>query len=271
MNDLTSSPRLYMDIWKDARGVSLYVYREGAALDDYEEARLSRKIWDAVSSITLDNAAVDLKLLLNSVIEHDVEPLTLAVCEHASSLMKLARIIQGLSLPSARRMAHAWMRLPLHCRSSGSFIYDDEKVVQTQLMGLVGRSSPVAATTMPQDFCLLIETMHWAGLTPIAGPYWACARSPLGSTAVAFDNRSRGNLHASVAISDGPVSFRSATREHAQRAEAAIEFLIWALPQVINDREALALSQWVPSGHGVLELSGYLENLRSQVGVRVRQ
>ena len=266
MPDLTPDQRLCMDVWKDSREMSLYLYRKGAALDDYKDARLPLIIWNTVSSIALRNAPVNLKLFFNSVIEHDVDPLTLApVCEHASSVMRAAQIVQGLGLSSARRIAEAWMSIPLHSRSNGKFIYDDQKVVQAQLLGLVGRPSPVIATEMPHEFPHFIETIHYAGLTPYPGPYWVSARTPVGSTVVAFDNMHQGNLYGSVAISDGPVRFHQAIGERARRAEAAIEFLISALPQVINDRNALELSEWMPDGHALLELSSYLENLKNEV------
>jgi hypothetical protein len=218
--------------------------------------------WESVIPIVLHDAPVDLKTLMSEPIGQESQAATsLPVCAETLSALRLLRLLEGVSLPTALRVTRGWMQVSLRDRADGKLDYQCTRVVNLQLLGLIERPSPVLATEMPQAFPEYLDAVRCIGLSAIHDPYWSAAQSFLGSTCLAFVAPRGSGFRAYLAISDCKVSYPTLEGGGLPDARKAVQTLISYLPAVVADEIALRLAGWEPSGHEILEIAEFLEEL----------
>ena len=236
------------------------------ALDFIDGRHLSTmsfaEIWDPVISIALRGASVALKTLMAKPVSHEPQAATsLPVCPETLSVLRLFRLLEGLRLPTAERVAEGWMQVPLQDRANGTLNYQCDRVVNVQLLGLVEPPCAVLMAQMPNAFPSFIKAARYAGLGAELSPCWRAAETFLGSTCICFAGRF--GLEACLAISDCTVSYPVTDGGGLPEAREAMQALIDILPTAIAADVALRLADWNPVGHEILEITAFLNDLKN--------
>ena len=263
MNFLTCA-NCYLETWFGRMGRALSLdCDDGHSIT----ATVPENVWRLVVSIALRDAPADLKQLVWKPLPKGPRAAaSLPVCPDTLSLLRILQLIKGLDLPTAESVAKGWMEIPMLDRVSGHFTWLCPRVVHAQLLGLIEPSSPVIAGRSPPHFQDFIKAAQYAGLSSVSGMFWRTADTVLGSTCMAFVSEQTSQRVAYLAISDCKVSYQLMCGEARLEAHRAVQVLIDHLPMVRADDDALRLAGWDPSGHELMELVEFLEDLKTRIG-----
>jgi hypothetical protein len=189
----------------------------------------------------------------------------LPVCNETVSLVRLLNIVEGLSLPRALRVAAVWTRLPAHDRIMGGFSYKTRSVVQAQLLGLIDPPSPAVMVVTPIQFQAFLTAARYAGLCSVLDLDWRTAHTPLGCTTMVFAGPTPYRLTACLAISTCDISYLPMVGNRRLEGHRAVQVLLEYVPTVIADDDACRLAGWVPNGHEIMEIAGFLTGVKSRL------
>jgi hypothetical protein len=230
-------------------------------------ANVPKQSWRSIVSIVLREAPAELNRLMTRSFRNKPGPMySLPVCAETLSLLRLLDIVEGLDVRSAARVAEGWMQMPVLDRARGNITYQCRRVVHAQLLGLIETPSPVVMAKGPVQFNTFIKAVQYAGLSKVLGLFWRTADTVLGSSCMVFVSPLWYRLEAYLAISDCKVSYPLIGGGAQPEAHKAVQALIDHLPTVTADDNALRLAAWHPTGHEVMEIVDYLEDLKARIG-----
>jgi len=183
--------------------------------------------------------------------------------DHARSLFRLATMFSCCAeSPLVDRVSEAWMRVPLQSRRQWWHEANTDKPLHAQILG-VGKPNTSFDSQVPDWLPFLIEATDTRG--PVSEIYWTYARSPLGTSCIAYFDDEPENLKACLALSSCAISCWSGDQEGRPLARAAVADLVRRSELVICRSDLARVINWRVSGHEALQMSAMFDVWRERL------
>lgn len=216
-------------------------------------------VWRAVFPIALAHDPVLLAALTTMKVG---DSLDVGFDEDLRSLFFLLAILAATGSPTrAAEIARGWMKLSLETRVRWRHDADCDKPIHAQVLGATSAGVVTLDSVVPDWLFKLVKASRgYQVVRDDDGLHWTSARTPLGSSCIAWTDDDEENPQACLAISDCGVQFSRADDPGLSLAKRAITMLIYALGTVVDDPKIADEVGLHATGHDAMHI---LETLQS--------
>lgn len=164
--------------------------------------------------------------------------------------------------PLVGSVSDAWLRLPLPSRAGWWHEANSDKPIHAQVLGAQTEKT-LFDTQVPYWLPDLIEATD--GTRWSTNIYWAYARTPLGTSCIAYLDDEPENPSACLALSDCDISHSQVEHNGLLLARAAVDDLVQRFELFTDGGAVPGADGWDPTGHERLAMRATLEMWRDRV------
>jgi hypothetical protein len=220
---------------------------------------ITSDVWRAVFPIALAHDPVRLMALTTMKIG---DALDVGFSEDMRALYSLLAILVATGSPTrAAEIARTWIKLPMETRVRWRHDADCDKPIHAQILGATSGGDVTLDSLAPDWLFKLVKASRgWSVVRDDDGLHWTSAKTPLGSSCIAWADDDEESPQACLAISDCGVQVSRADDPGLALAMRAVTMLVNALGTLVGNPEIADDGGLDSTGHDAMELYEILQS-----------